>query len=699
MLINFILIISIIFLAVISLIVLLNNPRATQNKLLFCVVISGALWVFANLLANLSTNPSVFLLYARLTILPAALVVYFFILFSYSFPYNKKVKFHYYILYAIPVLPFFIFVNSTQNINLGNTGSLDIGTGNLYYYVIFYYLFYSLIGFKQLIKSKNNSNNIKRIQINYVIIGVLLSFLFGLAINGIGLLLRISSPSQIGSASVLFFVVLSSIALVRHKLFDIRAVVARSVAFILSIVLVGLIYGFISFRLVAPFVQNISQSSRYAVFTIIAVIIAFTFAPLRRLFEKLTDKIFYRDKYDPQELISEIGHILSSEIRLDILDRKVTAELTNKMKVSRAYIVVLDKGKIYYQRGGGEFDIKDLMHLGKSMIVADDLATESERKKIFDKYNIGISTVLKTKEDLVGFLLVGGKKSGDIFSTQDTRVIRIVSNELAVAIQNAKAYEQIRRFNETLKAKIAEATKQLASANEHLKELDKAKDEFISMASHQLRTPLTTVKGYLSMLDEGDFGKLNKEQRDSIKLAFDGADRMAGLIGDLLNISRMEAGRFFIDAHSLDLNAIIKNEVDQLQFRANSMGVKLSLKVGKIVPQISLDEDKMRQVIMNLIDNAIHYSPKGEVRVEFGLEGDEAVLKVIDNGIGVSEKDQKSLFSKFFRAGNAQKTRPDGTGLGLFLVKRVVEDQGGKIIFESEVGKGSTFGFRLPVKK
>jgi signal transduction histidine kinase len=509
--------------------------------------------------------------------------------------------------------------------------------------------------------------------------------------------------------TTLILIVLIGYAIIRHKLFDIRAVVARSVAFILSIALVGLIYGFVSFRLVAPFVQNISQSSRYAIFTILAVIIAFTFAPLRRLFEKLTDKLFYRDKYDPQELISEIGHILSSEIRLDTLDRKVTAELTSKMKVSRAYIVVLDKGKIYYPRPGledekarslgGRFDIKDLMHLGKSMIVADDLSTESERKKIFDKYNIGISTVLKTKEDLVGFLLVGSKKSGDVFNTQDLRVIRIISNELAVAIQNAKAYEQIRRFNETLKTKINIATKQLQTANYKLKELDKAKDEFISMASHQLRTPLTTVKGYLSMLDEGDFGKLTKEQKGSIKLAFDGADRMAGLIGDLLNISRMEAGRFFIDAHPVDLNAIVKNEVDQLQFRANSMGVKLSLKVGKIVPQINLDEDKTRQVIMNLVDNAIHYSPKGEVRVEFGLDGDQAVLKVIDDGIGVSEKDQKSLFTKFFRASNAQKTRPDGTGLGLFLVKRVVEDQGGEVIFESEVGKGSTFGFRFPVKK
>ncbi|MDP4038899.1 MAG: HAMP domain-containing sensor histidine kinase, partial [bacterium] len=149
----------------------------------------------------------------------------------------------------------------------------------------------------------------------------------------------------------------------------------------------------------------------------------------------------------------------------------------------------------------------------------------------------------------------------------------------------------------------------------------------------------------------------------------------------------------------LDLNKLIADEISQLQFRAQSNGVKLIYTPPKKpVPIVKLDEDKTKQVVMNLIDNAISYAPKGEVTVSLDSNGKEIVYKVSDNGIGIPKSQQNKLFGKFFRASNAQKTKPDGTGLGLYLVKRVVEDQGGEVIFESEEGKGSTFGFKLPIK-
>lgn len=222
------------------------------------------------------------------------------------------------------------------------------------------------------------------------------------------------------------------------------------------------------------------------------------------------------------------------------------------------------------------------------------------------------------------------------------------------------------------------------------------------MASHQLRTPLTTVKGYASMLDEGDFGKLSKEQREPVQLALDGANRMARLIDDLLNISRMDANRFFLEVASIDMTKVVAQEIDQLQNIAASKDVKLNYSPPKDkIPEIRLDENKTRQVIMNLVDNAIHYSQPptggGEVNVSFELDGDHVVFIVKDNGIGVPDKVKNRLFTKMFRANNAKELRPDGTGLGLYLVKRVVQDEGGKLIFDSTEGKGSTFGFSLPL--
>lgn len=271
-----------------------------------------------------------------------------------------------------------------------------------------------------------------------------------------------------------------------------------------------------------------------------------------------------------------------------------------------------------------------------------------------------------------------------------------------MAVQNSLSYKEIQQFSETLAEKVRQRTAQLRHANDQLKELDKAKDEFISMASHQLRTPLTTIKGYVSMLDEGDFGRLTKEQKEYVELALEGSNRMARLIGDLLDVSRMEAGKFYIDAQKFDLNTVVPQELEQLQNLAQSKKIDLRyIPPKKPVPIMNLDDNKTRQVIMNLADNAVHYSapPKGGGKVEVRLErdGDDIVYVVRDNGIGVPKDQQGKLFTKMFRAKNAQEVRPDGTGLGLYLVKRVVEDQGGKLIFESTPGKGSVFGFRIPI--
>jgi signal transduction histidine kinase len=202
------------------------------------------------------------------------------------------------------------------------------------------------------------------------------------------------------------------------------------------------------------------------------------------------------------------------------------------------------------------------------------------------------------------------------------------------------------------------------------------------------------------MLEEGDFGKLTKQQKDTVSLTLDGANRMARLIDDLLNVSRMDANRFFLEVEPVDIGGLVEQELKQLEVMAKTKNVKITYSAPKSkIPLIRLDETKTRQVVMNLVDNAIHYSKPegGEVLVNLGVEGKNVVFEVRDNGIGVPVSEQSKLFSKMFRAQNAQQVRPDGTGLGLYMVKRVVTDQAGSVIFESQEGKGSTFGFKLPL--
>jgi signal transduction histidine kinase len=175
---------------------------------------------------------------------------------------------------------------------------------------------------------------------------------------------------------------------------------------------------------------------------------------------------------------------------------------------------------------------------------------------------------------------------------------------------------------------------------------------------------------------------------------------MVYLIADLLNVSRLKTGKFVIDAHPTFLPDTVESELAQLQETAKSRGLKLVFKKPKDFPLINLDETKTRQVIMNFADNAIYYTPKGgTVKAELTATKDTITFTITDDGIGVRKEDQHHLFTKFYRAGNARKARPDGTGLGLFMAKKVIVSQGGAVLFKSEEGKGSTFGFTFPRAK
>jgi signal transduction histidine kinase len=313
-------------------------------------------------------------------------------------------------------------------------------------------------------------------------------------------------------------------------------------------------------------------------------------------------------------------------------------------------------------------------------------------------HHVSVSLLLRTKEEFVGYLLLGEKLSGELYSTQDLAVLEILRKELAVAILNAKAYEEIARFNQTLQERVHQATQRLRSANRNLKVLDKAKDDFISVASHQLGTPLAAITGFLSMTIDGDKDNLTIQQREYLNYALESAERMVAMSSDLLNVSRINSGRFTVQRQSIDLVKLAEQEVQQLRPAAERKKLKLTFeRPPQPLPRINLDESKTRQVIMNFIDNAIYYTEAGHITVKLWSAKGRAILTVTDTGMGVPAAEKDHLFTKFYRAENAKTERPDGTGLGLYLAKRVIEDQGGELIFESEVDHGSTFGFSLPL--
>lgn len=335
--------------------------------------------------------------------------------------------------------------------------------------------------------------------------------------------------------------------------------------------------------------------------------------------------------------------------------------------------------------------VVDLNKAGND-VIADTLCVT---KKQIDaiRESTALDTVVMTKlvarHRLVGLLVIGMPQSQDVATEKGQLLVDRLTEVVGIALDSKLLFEE----NQLV-------LRQLQNSNEKLKAMDETKDEFISMASHQLRTPLTSVKGYISMVLEGDVGKIDAAQRKLLDQAFISSQRMVYLIADLLNVSRLRTGKFIIEAKETNLADVVEGEISQLKETAESRNLTLVFKKPKNFPSLMLDETKIRQVIMNFVDNAIYYTPAGgTITVDLSEVGNSIEFRVIDDGIGVPKSEQLHMFSKFYRAGNAKKARPDGTGLGLFMAKKVIVAQGGSTIFNSQEGKGSVFGFSFNKSK
>ena len=535
--------------------------------------------------------------------------------------------------------------------------------------------------------------------------GILLSGIIGILFNLILPALGNYTLIWVGPASSILLVVTLTYSILRGKLFDIRGAIARIMAYSAAVFLISISLGWG----VAWYVTKLELDDVETQLAIIAatVVITMVYPYVRQFFDTVTDKIFYQKPYDTQEAIDTITGQMVQVETVDELLEKVATRLQEFVS-AESVTITLTKGaaaqRIEFTTRGREA-ANTVPVLAQAFMLAheqrvltvDDVVDEAIVAEL-GASSIAMVSQLRSRTGLVGYLLFGYKQNGSSYTKRDTDFIDIVSDEFAIAIQSMLRFQEISEFNVQLKQKVDAATAELRVTNEKLQSLDKSKDEFISMASHQLRTPLTSVKGYVSMILDGDVGPITKEQRQLLQQAYDSSQRMVFLIGDFLNVSRLQTGKFVLELRDIDLAAIVQEEIEQLADTAKGRNIVIEYKKPSEAITVTGDENKLRQVMMNFIDNAIFYSLGGKVTVQLHKEAGGVVFKVIDTGIGVPRSEQPKLFTKFFRATNARQQRPDGTGIGLYMAKKVVVAHGGTIMFSSKEGKGSTFGFKLPLK-
>jgi len=324
--------------------------------------------------------------------------------------------------------------------------------------------------------------------------------------------------------------------------------------------------------------------------------------------------------------------------------------------------------------------------LTKAIARMEDAAADPDYDHRFSNESLGgvsasrmLGVPMMREQRILGAIVVGWGKAGPISPTHEA-LLKTFADQAAIAIEN------VRLFHE------------LEEKNAHIETVSRHKSEFLANMSHELRTPLNAIIGFSEALRERYFGDLNDKQDEYVMDIRESGLHLLSLINDILDLSKVEAGKMELELSDFDLPTALRNIVTLVKERAQRHRISLQLDLASSVGAIRADERKIKQIMLNLLSNAVKFTPDGgSVVVAAGRDGQAIGISVTDTGPGIAQEDQPAVFEEFRQVGPKSERRVEGTGLGLPLAKKFVELHGGEIWVKSKIGEGSTFSFTLPV--
>jgi len=702
-----------------------NNKSSIAYSLATWAV---AFWAISMILYRAAFDIGDSLFWCRVLYISAPLIPYAFLRFSYIFPSGKfdisKTK---RFLFTIPVLGIiFLVIYSDFIIKdvIFNSGEeKGIVFGPLYSLYIIYFSIYFIWPLWNLFKKYRPSTGILRMQLRYMLIGILISIVFGTLFNLFLPTIGYFELNWAGQVSTLVMILLIAYAILKYRLMDIRMVVKRSTIFSLIVIAITAIYA-MSAYLVSWVIFGGIYTFQTQIITglIVALLVAIGFRPLYEWLKRTTDTFLFKGEYLPQELMADISDVVSRTLELETVIDVLKNKIIKALRIKKIEIIILEDEEANISITRGDFlmtskkkkalkKIVDYFKKQRDVLVLEELKRKHEENVQSNKIHSLINRIedlkaslivpLMVKNKLVGIFLLSAKRSGDMFTNEDIKTLETIASQAGIAIENSRLYEEMKDFSKTLQKEVNSQTKELRDANIRLQQLDSAKSEFISLASHQLRTPLSIIKGYVSMVIEGTWGKITDEQKEQLNKVYLSNERLIRLVEDLLTVSRIESGRLEFKWELISLEDMIESVVQEFSQVASKKNLYLKfIKPEKELPKIKIDSLKIRQVVQNLVDNALHYTKEGGITINLKERKNNLVFSIKDTGIGIPEKEQAVLFEKFSRGREVGKMHTEGVGLGLYLGAKMVIAHKGKIWVESEgKGKGSTFYFELPIKR
>lgn len=699
---------------IVGLIVLYKGRNRLLNRLWFLVSLAIGLWAFGISRIVVADSYQMawiwnWVLYSGAIFIP---IFYFHFIVTLLKIKNERVKVFLLVGYALAAI-FLIFNFSpyfVKDVPPVFIFKHWVKPGPIYYPYFVYFAFYLISSIILLFKRLKSASGSHKQQIKYVLISGIFGFGGGITVFFPQLL----GLYPFGSYFIILYLVGVTYAIVKFRLMDIKVVLRKYSVYIVSLTSI------ISPALGIKYVVNnyFARTEIWVDFLILIVAISL-FPALKNYYYRLANKYFFSSLYDDRAVMATLTDQLSSTLEVKRIYKFIADALMNSLHAKAFGILTVEEksGKyaVQYNRGfavgrqtkfaGDENLYKHYVKKGKAIVVEELKESVYVKYKrmidLFNQYGVEILIPLNVKDKTIGLVAIGAKESGDMYNNEDIQFLETIGAQSAIALENALLFEETKNFGIKLEKEVEKATVDLRAANIQLKRLDQAKSDFVSIASHQLRTPLTVIKGYISMMLEGSFGELGDQEQDSLEKVYESNERLIRLVEDLLNISRIESGRIKYSFDSLQFSDFVGKIVEELSGYAKKRGLRLRLTLPKEkLPLVEFDKEKIRQVVMNLIDNSIKYTRQGTIKVQVTRKEKVVQFCVADTGLGMRPADKSHLFKKFSRGEGMFLVNTEGTGLGLYVAKQMIDAHGGKIWASSRgEGLGSTFCFTLPISR
>ena len=526
------------------------------------------------------------------------------------------------------------------------------------------------------------------------------------------------------------------VALLAHRLPDLSGVVRQLLRQILLTVLTSLVFvlGILGAQRIAQRVTGLLGVVLGSVS--VAVVLALSYPLLRRWLGVMLSRMLFGEGYDPQRIVHEYSQGISNILDLKVLAPAAVGIISEAMDVHHGTLVVCDQDA---DRADGKIRLRPVQGIGRLSLQPIEVSAHSpllvsmaesrapllqydldllphfqrvpeEQRRWFANLGAEVYVPIYAQDRLLGILALGAKRSGDPYTSYDLALLRTLAGQTAVALENARLFDDLKQLN----AEITELNQELTQTNERLAILDRTKSDFINISSHELKTPLTQIKGYADILlevshGEGTVDGAVGQMADGIVR---GVKRLQSVVDAMLDVSLIEAQAFVVHPCLISLRYVIEQAIDSLAPALQERQQRVAMAGLAELPHIMADSTRLHQALRNVLINGIKFTPDGgEIRVQARLidEGSAVEIAVTDSGIGIDAEHHELIFDKFYRVSELNlhstgqtKFKGAGPGLGLPIAKGIIEAHGGRIWVESsgydeDTLPGSTFYMVLPV--